>query len=62
MSKDNLRASPGPIKFEDNLHDRLHLSNLRASPGFMLRQPILSTMLELPLSRDIDLDHKLDLH
>ena len=28
----------------------------------MLRQPVSPTMLELPLLRDLDLDHKLDLH
>ena len=61
-SKDNLQDFPGPITSEDNLQDRLRLSNLRASPGFMLRQPVLPAMLELPLSRDLDLDHKLELH
>ena len=61
-SKDNLRALPGPITSQDNLEVCLHLSNLRASLGFMLRQPILPAMLELPLSRDLDLDHKLELH
>ena len=61
-SKDNLRASLGQITYEDNLQDRLRLSNLRALPGFMLRQPASSDMLELPLSRDLDLDHILELH
>ena len=61
-SKDNLRASPRPITSEDNLHDCLHLSNLRASPGFMLGQPVSPAMLELPLSRDLNLHHKLELH
>ena len=28
----------------------------------MLRQPISSVILELPLSRDLDLDHKIELH
>ena len=28
----------------------------------MLRQPVSLAMLELPLSRDIDLDHKQELH
>ena len=61
-SKDNLRASLGLITSEDNLQDCLRLSNLRASPVFMLRQPVSPSMLELPLSRDLDLDHKLELH
>ena len=29
---------------------------------FMLRQPVSLVMLELPLSRDLDLDHILELH
>ena len=62
MSKDNLRASPRPITIEGNLQDYLCLSNLQALLGFMLRQPISPAMLELPLSRDLDLDHKLELH
>ena len=28
----------------------------------MLKQPVSSAILELPLSRDLDLDHKLELH
>ena len=28
----------------------------------MLRQPISGAMLELPISRDLNLDHKLELH
>ena len=62
MSKDKLRVLLGPITFEDNLQDRLCLRNLQASPGFMLRQPVSPTMLELPLLRDLDLDHILELH
>ena len=62
MSKDNLRASLGLITSEDNLQVCLHLRNLQASPIFMLRQPVSLTMLELPLLRDIDLDHILELH
>ena len=54
--KDNLRTSLGPITSEDNLQVYLHLSNLQASPRFMFGQPISLTMLELPLSRDLDLD------
>ena len=42
-SKDNLQDLPGPITSEDNLQVYLHLSNLQASPGFMLRQPISLT-------------------
>ena len=28
----------------------------------MLRQPVSPAMLELPLSRDLDMDHKLEIH
>ena len=61
-SKDNLRALPWLITSEDNLQDWLCLSNLLASPRFMLRQLVSLAMLELPLLRDLDLDHKLELH
>ena len=61
-SKDNLQAFLGPITFEDNLQDRLRLSNLRASSRFILGQPVSPAMLELPLSRDFDLHYKLELH
>ena len=47
MTKDNLRASPGPITFEYNLQECLRLSHLRDLPGFMLRQPISPAMLEI---------------
>ena len=55
-------AFPRPITFEDNLYVHLRLSHLRASPGFMLGQPVSLAILELPLSRNLDLDHKLELH
>ena len=38
------------------------MSNLRDSPEFFLIHPISPDMLELPLSRDLDLDHILELH
>ena len=62
MFKDNLQASPGPITSEDNLQVCLHLRNLLDFPGFMLRQLVSLTMLELPLSRDLDMDHILEIH
>ena len=62
MFKDNLRAFPGRITSEDNLQVCLYISNLWSSPGFMLRKPVSPTMLELPLSRDLDLDHYSSLH
>ena len=62
MFKDNLQASPGQITSEDNLQVCLHPRNLQDFPGFMLRQPVSPTMLELPLSRDLNLDHILELH
>ena len=61
-SKDDLQASQGLITSKGNLQVSLNLSNLRASPGFMLKQPVSPTMLELPLSRDLDLDHCSSLH
>ena len=60
-SKDNLQASPGPITSEENLQDHLHLSNLRASLGFMLKQTVSPAMLELPLLRVLDMDQKINL-
>ena len=61
-SKDNLRALLGPITSEGNLQDRLRLSNLQALPGFMLRQPVSSAMLEIPFLRDLNLDNCSSLH
>ena len=62
MSKGNLQASLGPITSEENLQDQLCLSNLRVSLGFMLKKPISLAILKLPLSRYLDLYHKLELH
>ena len=56
-SKDDLLDLLGPITSEENLQVCLHLINLQASPRFMVRQLISPIMLELPISRDLDLDH-----
>ena len=61
-SKDNLQASLGPITYKDNIQVCLHISNLRASPGFYAQTTCLTAKLEHPLSRDLNLDHILELH
>ena len=53
-------------------HDRLHSrttyrtvyvwATYELRQNFMLRQPVSPAMLELPLSRNLDLDHILELH
>ena len=48
ISKDNLRASPGPITYEDNLQDHLRLSHLRALLGFYAQTTCLTSYARTP--------------